>query len=301
MDKLMNHFTQINWDNAFTALLRIVLILVLVRIAIAILKAGLRRFARHLAARGAKDGEADVESAKRAETLVKLLRQGALLLLWLAAGLMILRELGIDVGPILASAGIAGVALGFGAQYLVRDVISGFFIILENQVRVGDVAVINGTGGLVEQVNFRTLVLRDLSGVMHFFPNGSINSLSNVTQEWSAYVFDIGVDYLCDTDEVVAVMRRVGAELRADPRFGQLMLDDVEVFGVDTFADSAVIIKGRIRTLPIKQWDVGREYLRRLKKAFDSQGISIPFPKRTLHIAETAKPLDVRFAEAAGK
>jgi len=175
----------------------------------------------------------------------------------------------------------------------VRDVISGFFIILENQVRVGDVAVVNGTGGLVEMVNFRTLVLRDLSGVVHIFPNGTVTTLSNMTKEWSAYVFDIGIAYKEDTDRVVEIMRRVGEELREDRYFGALMIDDVEVFGVDQFADSAVVIKGRLRTRPIKQWEVGREYRRRLKQAFDRDGVEIPFPHRSIYFGEVSKPIDV--------
>jgi moderate conductance mechanosensitive channel len=191
------------------------------------------------------------------------------------------------------------VAVGFGAQHLVRDVIAGFFMILENQVRVGDVAVINGTGGLVERVNFRTIVLRDLSGVVHTFPNGTINTLANVTREWSAFVFEFGVAYKEDTDRVVEVLTRVGAELRQDPHFGALMLDDVEIFGVDRFADSAVVIKGRIRTLPIKQWDVGREFQRRVKKAFDQTGIEIPFPHLSVYFGEASKPFMAQLVKGA--
>jgi len=207
------------------------------------------------------------------------------------AALVVLRELGVEIGPILASAGVAGLAIGFGAQNLVRDVISGFFLILENQVRVGDVAVVNGTGGLVERVNFRTIVLRDLSGTVHVFPNGTITTLANLTREWSAYVFDIGVAYKEDVDRVMEIMREVGRELRADESFGHNMVADVEVFGVDAFADSAVVIKGRLRTKPIKQWDVGREYRRRLKHAFDAQGIEIPFPHRSIYFGEASKPI----------
>jgi len=213
------------------------------------------------------------------------------------AALVVLRELGVEIGPILASAGVAGLAIGFGAQNLVRDVISGFFMILENQVRVGDVAVVNGTGGLVERVNFRTIVLRDLSGIVHVFPNGTITTLANLTREWSAYVFDIGVAYKEDVDRVMEIMREVGRELRADEKFGHNMVADVEVFGVDAFADSAVVIKGRLRTKPIKQWDVGREYRRRLKHAFDAQGIEIPFPHRSIFFGEASKPILAQLAD----
>lgn len=276
---------QLDWPAITATSLRIVLIFTLVGTLIFVLRTALRRLETRLVERDRAQGALTAESAKRAGTLVKLLFQMARVLIWMTGILIVLRELGVEIAPILASAGIAGVALGFGAQNLVRDLIAGFFMLLENQVRVGDVVVVNGTGGLVEEVNLRTLVLRDVAGVKHFFPNGTITTLSNVTQEWSAYVFDIGIDYNADVDRAIGIMRRVGDELREDPQFGPLMLEDVEVFGVDNFADSSVVIKGRLRTQPIKQWEVGREYRRRLKKAFDAEGIAIPFPQRTVHIA----------------
>ena len=275
MDRIMSYLEHVHWEGVLSTLLRIALILVLMRIMMALAETLLRRFKQHLIARDQAAGELMTESAKRAETLVQLLRQGVELLLWLMTGLVILRQLGIEIAPILASAGIAGVALGFGAQSLVRDLIAGFFLILENQVRVGDIAIVNGTSGLVERLNFRTLVLRDMAGIVYIFPNGSITTLANVTQEWSAYVFDIGVDYKQDPDHVMEVMRRVGAELRGDSQYGPLIVNDVEIFGVDNFTSAAVVIKGRIRTRPIKQWDVGREFRRRLKKAFDTEGIAM--------------------------
>ncbi len=179
-----------------------------------------------------------------------------------------------------------------------RDVISGFFLILENQVRIGDVAVVNGTGGLVEQINFRTIVLRDLEGVVHVFPNGTVATLANRTHGWSAYVLDVGVAYKEDVDRVMAVMRRVSEEMRSEEPFAALMLEDIEIFGVDDFADSAVVIKARLKTRPIKQWEVGREYRRRLKQAFDREGIEIPFPHRSLYFGEASKPIEVRLQEA---
>lgn len=283
---------RIDWPAIAATSLRIVLIFTLVGMLIFVLRSALRRLEMRLVERDRIQGALTAESAKRAGTLVKLLFQGARVLIWVTGILIVLRELGVEIAPILASAGIAGVALGFGAQNLVRDLIAGFFMLLENQVRVGDVVIANGTGGLVEEVNLRTLVLRDVAGVKHFFPNGTITTLSNVTQEWSAYVFDIGIDYRSDVDRAIEIMRRVGGELRDDPQFGPMMLDAVEVFGVDNFADSSVIIKGRLRTQPIKQWEVGREYRRRLKKAFDAEGISIPFPQRTVHISATSAALD---------
>jgi small-conductance mechanosensitive channel len=161
----------------------------------------------------------------------------------------------------------------------VRDLVSGFFLLLENQIRVGDVAVINGTGGLVEAVTFRTVVLRDQAGVVHVFPNGSINTLANTTMDWSAYVLDIGISAREDPDRVVEVMRRTAEELRADAQYGLLMLEPIEIFGVDNFGDSLVTIKARFKTVPLQQHVIGREYRRRLKKTFDAEGIQSPFSK----------------------
>jgi moderate conductance mechanosensitive channel len=223
------------------------------------------------------------EQEKRVETLMNILSSFVRIVIWVMIAMLILRNIGIDIGPLLAGAGIAGLAVGFGAQELVRDVISGFFILLENQVREGDVAVVNGVGGLVEEVGMRTLVLRDLSGVVHVFQNGKIDTLANMTKGWSAMVFDIGVAYKEDTDQVSGVMTQVADELCLDPAFGPYILEPIEIMGVDNFADSAVIVRGRLKTKPRQQWTVGREYRRRLKKAFDARGIEIPFPHTTLY------------------
>ncbi|MGB3648176.1 MAG: mechanosensitive ion channel family protein [Desulfobulbales bacterium] len=234
------------------------------------------------------------EMEKRIDTLLKILRSMIKIIVWLMIGMLILRKIGIDIAPIIAGAGIVGLAIGFGAQELVRDFISGFFMLLENQIRNGDVAIINGTGGLVEHVGMRTIVLRDLSGVVHIFQNGKINTLSNMTKNWSGMVFDIGVAYKEDTDRVVDVIQQVADELRADPDFKNKILEPIEIFGVDQFGDSAVVIKARFKTKPIEQWAVGREFRRRLKKAFDDQGIEIPFPHRTVYWGEEIKPLQIK-------
>ncbi|MBA2604574.1 MAG: mechanosensitive ion channel family protein [Acidobacteria bacterium] len=198
--------------------------------------------------------------------------------------LMVLREVQVDIAPVLTGAGIVGLAVGFGAQTLVRDIISGFFLILEDQVRVGDVAAINGTGGLVEAINLRTIVLRDVEGTVHVFPNGAIQTLANRSKDFSYYVIDLGISYRENPDRVAAVLREVGADLQADPVFAPWILMPVEVLGVDAFADSAVIMKMRIRTMPLKQWEVGREFRRRLKMRLDREGIEIPFPQRVVSI-----------------
>lgn len=241
------------------------------------------------------------ERKKRAETVTRMLRMLTTVVVMTIAVLIVLRELGVDITPILTGGAIAGLAVGFGAQNLVRDVISGFFLILENQVRVGDVAIINGKGGLVEQIRLRTIVLRGLDGTVHVIPNGSINELSNMTKDFSYYVIDMGVAYKEDTDRVVEVMKEVAEELRRDPEYADRILGPLEVLGVDAFADSAVIIKVRIKTVPIQQWNVGRELRRRIKKAFDAKGIEIPFPHLSVYMGEASKPFAVKIAETAGK
>ena len=220
-----------------------------------------------------------------------VLRTLALVTLWSMVAVICLSQLGFDVRPILAGAGIVGLAVGFGAQYLVRDVISGFFLVLEDQVRVGDVAVVNGTGGLVEDVTFRTIVLRDLAGTVHVFPNGTVTTLANMTKDWSGYVLDVEVAYREDPDRVVAIMRRVAEELRQDETHRPLILEPIEVFGVDAFKESSMVIKARLKTLPIQQWTVGREYRRRLVQAFAAEGIEIQ--PRVVQVGEAGKPLPV--------
>ncbi len=281
------------------AALRIGLILIAGYVGARLLRLGLGRLESALITTGERTEAVPGAARKRVTTLVGMLRTIALVGLWAVVVIITLEQIGLNITPILAGAGIIGLAVGFGAQNLVRDLISGFFMVMEDQVRVGDVAIVNGTGGLVEAISFRTIVLRDLSGVVHIFPNGTINTLSNMTKVWSGYVMDVGVAYKEDTDHVVEVMRRVGDELRQDPDLGPKILEPIEVFGVDDFADSAVVIKARLKTHPIQQWGVGREYRRRLKKAFDAEGIEIPFPHLSMYVGEATKPFQVQLKEAA--
>jgi small-conductance mechanosensitive channel len=243
-----------------------------------------------------RDGE-DIELEKRAATLGGIFRKSTSAVVWIVAVVMVLREAGFDIGPILAGAGVVGLAIGFGAQNLVKDVISGVFLLLENQVRVDDVAIINGTGGLVEAINLRTIVLRGLDGTVHVFPNGSINTLSNMTHSYSYYLFDIGVAYKEDTDRVVEVLKSIADELMREEEYKSIILEPLEVLGVDKFADSAVIIKVRIKTVPVKQWLVGREMNRRIKKRFDEEGIEIPFPHVSMYFGEASKPVSISLKE----
>lgn len=301
MEIVESFFSGVTWEDLLGHALRITMVLVLAWIAMKVLRIFVGRLERNLIAQSAVEGEPPSESQKRIETITRLIRQGLLLALWITAGLVILQELGVEVGPIMASAGIAGVALGFGAQNLVRDVISGFFIILENQIRVGDVAVINGTGGLVEKINFRTTVLRDNAGTVHVFPNGTINTLANMTNEWSAYVFNLRVAYHENVDKVVEVIRSVGQQMLADDKFKSKMLGEPEIFGIDALSDSAIVIQGRLKTKPIRQWDVGREFLRRIKLAFEANAIEIPFPQQSVRFStgQNALPLQLLAGEAA--
>ncbi|HSC78342.1 MAG TPA: mechanosensitive ion channel family protein [Candidatus Acidoferrales bacterium] len=238
-----------------------------------------------------------LEREKRVATLTRLLG-------WISTGvvigiavLLILRDWGVNITPILTGAGIAGLAVGFGAQNLVRDVISGFFLILEDQVRVGDVVTINGKSGLVESIQLRTTRLRDFDGTVHILPNGAITELSNLTKDFSYYVINLGVAYKEDVDRVMATLREVGGGLETDPAFRDFILAPLEVVGVDAFADSAVVIKMRIKTVPRQQWVVGRELRRRIKKAFDDRGIEIPYPHLSVYFGEASKPIAVQVTD----
>lgn len=258
-----------------------------------VVRFALRRFQKTIMSRVDGD-ENHMEQEKRAATLIGIMKGVIIVSLWAIFIMIFLKELGIDIAPILAGAGIIGLAVGFGAQELVRDAISGFFLLLENRVRAGDVAIVNGTGGLVENINLRTITLRDLSGVVHTFQNGKINTLANMTKDWSAMVFDIGIAYKENVDKVIEIIKEVGEGLQSDEEFKEKFIDPMEIFGLDKFGDSAVVIKARIKTVPSAQWMIGREFNKRLKEAFDAKGIEIPFPHRTIYWGDAIAPLDLR-------
>lgn len=264
-----------------TAGLRILVIAAGLVIVLFLVKKATLRFSRLL--QGTLPTPAQI---KRADTLTHVVRDVARLVVYAIGALLVLSELGIHLGPLLAAAGIGGLAIGFGAQSLVRDVITGFFILLEDQIRVGDVVEIAGVGGFVEEVRMRTIRMRDLSGNFHVVPNGNIDKVKNYTYKFSYYLFDVGVAYREDVDEVIAVLKEVAEELRSDSDFGQDIMEPLEMLGVDRFADSAIVIKCRIKTQPIKQWRIGREMNRRIKKTFDARGIEIPFPHQTIYWGE---------------
>jgi small conductance mechanosensitive channel len=222
------------------------------------------------------------EAKKRAHTLGNILRHAFLIIITFVAVLMILGELGIQLGPLLATAGIGALAIGFGAQGLVKDLISGFFIILENQYRIGDVIEVAGVSGLVESVSLRKTVLRDLQGKVHTIPNGEIKVASNFSKEWSRSVLDLGISYRDDIDQIVDLLIQIGKEMESEEPYKSAILEPLQVLGVEKFDESQMVIRMMVKTAPLKQWDVGRELRRRIKIRFDEKGIQLPFSHRVL-------------------
>ncbi|RPH81785.1 MAG: mechanosensitive ion channel family protein [Nitrospiraceae bacterium] len=277
----LTRFFDRSFDWISTSGLRIVLIVIGTLVLLALLKRVVAKLRSMY--EGTLPSPAQI---KRAHTLTYIVRDVARIVIFFVGVMMILSEVGIDLKPLLAAAGLGGLAIGFGAQSLVKDFISGFFILLENSVRVGDVVEVAGVSGVVEEIELRTIKLRDLSGNVHVVPNGVIDKVKNMTKDYSYYVFDLGVAYREDVDEVMEVLKGIAAELQADPAFGTDILAPLEMLGVDQFADSAVIIKCRIKTEPIKQWRIGREMNRRIKKTFDAKGIEVPFPHQTIYWGE---------------
>ena len=252
--------------------LRVLIIGVLAFVLLRVIAVLVRRFEAEVSG----SGDLDVlERIKRARTLGGLVQNVLSALIVFVAAVMILREVGVEVTPILTSAGILGLAVGFGAQTLVKDVISGFFMILENDVRIGDDIAIGAHSGLVEEMKLRTIVLRDIDGVVHIIPNGSVTAISNRTKDYSYAVVDVPVAYRTDTDRVSALLESTGTAVRADDRFTPHILGDIEVLGVDAFTDTAVIVKARMKTVPLKQWEIARELRRRLKSALDEAGVEL--------------------------
>jgi moderate conductance mechanosensitive channel len=258
--------------------LRIIAILVLAWVLQALAARLLRIFRGYMARRTGGDEVA------RIETLARVFRNSAAIIIFLVAGTLVLGELGISVAPILATAGVAGVAIGFGAQSLIKDFLGGFFLLLDDQVRQGDVVEVAGLSGLVEEVTLRYVRLRNFEGHVHFVPNGEIKTVTNRTRGFAHAVIEVGVGYREDPDEAFAVMREVASKLRTDPAWNARIADDLEVIGVEKLADSAVVLRARLRVVPpIEQWNVRREFLKRLKKAYDARGIEIPFPHLTIY------------------
>lgn len=259
--------------SATSAALRIAAILAAAWLLVALLQRAIRGLRVRVA--GRLD---DPEAVKRAETLGRVARYLVAVVVSAVAGMMVLSEIGISLAPVLGAAGVAGLAVGFGAQSLVKDYFTGFFLLLENQIRQGDVVRLGDHAGLVEELTLRYVQLRDYDGHVHFVPNGTITSVVNMSRGHAQAVVDIGVAYAADLEQAMAVMQRVARELAADPAFAPRIHGEFELAGVERWADSAVQLRGRFRVAPLEQWTVRREYLRRLKAAFDAEGIEIPFP-----------------------
>ena len=222
----------------------------------------------------------------RITTVSRVLRYTATVIVVLVAGMLILSQLGISIAPILATAGVAGVAIGFGAQSLIRDYLSGFFLLIEDQIREGDVVEVAGKAGLVEEMTLRYVRLRDGDGYVHFVPNGEIKLVSNRTRGFARAVVDVGVGYGVDVDQALAVMREVGRAMRAHEQWKGRMPDDIEVLGVEKLDSSAVVLRAQLKVVPaIERDNVRREYLKRLTEAFAARGIEIPFPQLAIHSA----------------
>lgn len=264
------------WAEAHTQnTLRIVLILVLAWLIHRLLRSIIKRIERI-----SDDGDphTTTELEKRAQTIGRILRQASSVLIGSVTAMLVLAEFGVDLKPILAGAGILGLAVGFGAQTLVKDVITGFFILLENQIRVDDTITAAGCTGVVEAVNLRTTVLRDYDGTTHIIPNSSITVVTNATRDWSRALLDVGVAYKEDTDRCVLVLREVGASIEKDPLFARKLLGSFEYPGVVKLGDSAVVLRVLVKTQAHDGPVVLRELRRRVKKAFDKADIEIPFP-----------------------
>ena len=236
-------------------------------------------------------GGNEFELEKRAETIGGLAGKFMFVLIWIMAAMMILKEMNFDVRPLLAGAGVAGVAIGFGAQNIIKDVLAGMFLMIDNQIRVNDVAVINGKTGLVEEINLRTTVLRGEDGAVHIFPNGTIQGLTNLTRQYSYYVFNLSVAYTENLDRVVGVLKGIADELSQEEPYRAAVLAPLEVLGVDKLADSGAVIKARLKTVPNQQWIVGREMNRRIIQRFTEAKIGLPAPTPTVNVVlPTSQP-----------
>jgi len=223
---------------------------------------------------------------KREDTLIHIFNGALKIVIIVLALMMILQEIGLEIGPLLAGAGILGLAFGFGGQYLIRDIITGLFIILENQYRIGDVVNIDGTSGSVEDITLRLTTLRDLDGTMHHIPHGDIKRASNLSKKFARINLNMSVAYNTDLEHVIKVINKTGNELAEDPLYKEFILKPPQFLRVNDFADSAIILKILGDTKPLKQWEITGELRKRLKVAFDKEGIEIPFPQRVIHQAK---------------
>lgn len=277
----MNSQAFFDYLHISRELLHIIIILALAWLLMVLSRMLIRVFRNYM---NARSGSA--EEIRRIETLARVFRYISTVVISLVAGMLALSELGISIAPILGAAGVAGIAVGFGAQSLIKDYFNGFFLLLENQIRQGDVVEVCGKLGMVEDITLRYVCLRDNEGSVHYVPNGQITTVTNKSREYAHALIDLGVAYRENLDEVFAVIREVGSALRADAKIGPKILEDVEIQGVQDWGDSAVIVRCRFKTVALEQWSIRREFLRHLKGAFDAHGIEIPYPHLTLYAGQ---------------
>jgi len=277
----MNTKTIAEWLHLPQELLRIIIILLLAWLLMGLSRKLIRLFRNYMSARAET-----AEETKRIETLARVFRHTATVVISLVAGMLALSEMGFSIAPILGAAGVVGIAVGFGAQSLIKDYFNGFFLLLENQIRQGDVVEVCGKGGLVEDVTLRYVRLRDYEGTVHYIPNGLITTVSSRSRGFAHAVIDVGIAYRENVEEAFEVMRKVAGEMRASETFASKILGEFEIAGVDSWADSAVILRCRFKTVALEQWGVRREFLLRLKEAFDAAGIEIPYPHLTIYAGQ---------------
>lgn len=255
------------------AIFRVVVILIVMAVLLKLTRRIIPRLRDYIAAQ-----QSSQEDSRRILTLSRVLRYSINVVIVVVAVILVLGEFGISVAPILGAAGVVGLAIGFGAQSLVKDYFTGFFLLLENQIRHGDVVEAGGKSGLVEELTLRYLKLRDYSGNVHYIPNSNISVVTNMSLGYAYAVIDADVSYDTDIDRAITTMRSVGEDMRSDPDLCDKILDTLEIAGVDSWADSAIVIRCRFKVAPLEQWNVKRAYLKRLKEAFDRDNIEIPFP-----------------------
>ncbi len=277
----MNSDTLFNYLHLPKELLRVVVILLLAWLLMGLSRKLIRLFRNYMNSRAGS-----AEETRRIETLARVFRYTSTVVISLVAGMLALSELGISIAPILGAAGVVGLAVGFGAQSLIKDYFNGFFLLLENQIRQGDVVEVVGKDGLVEDITLRYVRLRDYEGSVHYIPNGLITTVTNRSRGYAHAVIDVSIAYRESIDEVCETMREVAAQLRATEAFAAKILDDIEIAGVQDWGASAVVIRCRFKTATLEQWGVRREFLRRLKDAFDARGIEIPYPHLTLYAGQ---------------
>lgn len=273
------------WLAFATSGLNVLIILLAALILQGVTRRGLRSLGGLLERR-----ETDAQRINRLRTLVRALGYVVSVVIFAIALMLVFNQFGISLAPILTAAGVLGLAIGFGAQSLVRDYFTGICLLIEDQLREGDVVEVGGKAGLVEAITLRYIRLRDYSGNVHFVPNGSVATVTNMSRDFAFAVMDVGVSYGTEVGHALEVMQEVGRELRADPTHGPLILEDLEVAGVDALADSAVVLRVRFKVAPLQQWGIRREYLRRVKAAFDREHIEIPFPHLTLYAGREGAP-----------